>query len=64
MAMADYMLCSLCGCKTFYDAELDYDFKRSPETGLWNTGDIMVLCVECARKHELRAVEKEDKNHG
>ena len=26
MAMADYRQCDLCGCKAFYDANLNYDW--------------------------------------
>ena len=32
MAAADYYGCDLCGSKTFYDAELDYDFQPSRHT--------------------------------
>lgn len=26
MAMADYRLCDMCGCKAFYDANLNYEW--------------------------------------
>jgi hypothetical protein len=38
MAYADYRHCDICDAKTFYDANLDYDWEEYPETGLRNTG--------------------------
>lgn len=51
MAAADYRLCDVCGSKTFYDANLDYDFKEYPGTGLYNLGDWSVICRNCAKTH-------------
>lgn len=60
MAGADYKSCDVCGCKTFYDANLDYDFdKYNEKTGLHRTGDHMALCEECSKTYELKAIEKD-----
>lgn len=56
MAAADYRLCDVCSAKTFYDAELAYDFKKYPKHGLWGVGDWAVLCTKCAETHEVRVV--------
>lgn len=64
MAGADYKSCDKCGCKTFYDAVLDYDFDeeednlRNKETGLWNTGDHKSLCNACSINYELVIMKK------
>lgn len=61
MAGADYYSCDVCGCKTFYDANLDYDppiENRNPETEhAWpngNVGDMAVICKECAKTHVIQ----------
>jgi hypothetical protein len=69
MAAADYRLCDVCGCKTFYDSELSYDNsvsgddpnayriagERSPfGMSLGNLGDWAVLCKGCAKTHRTR----------
>ena len=33
MATADYRLCDKCGCKAFYDSNLNYDFDRNDWEG-------------------------------
>lgn len=43
MALADYRLCDKCGCKVFYDANLDVSA----------VGALVVLCQECAKTHSL-----------
>lgn len=48
MAEADYKSCDVCGCKTFYDANLNYDFEEYPHHGL-RLGDWKVICIECAK---------------
>lgn len=53
MAASDYRLCDICDKKTFYDAELQYDFKAYPKTGLFNLGDWACLCRDCAKTHEV-----------
>lgn len=62
MAASDYRSCDICGCKTFYDAELQYDFKKYPETGLYNLGDWVCLCNECSKTYEVTIQRKETKN--
>lgn len=55
MAAADYYGCDLCGSKTFYDAELDYDFPTVPpyEPKLPGVGAMKVICLRCADTHEV-----------
>lgn len=63
MAAADYRLCDVCDRKTFYDATLDY---QEPEKGradypnwwLHGVGDWAVICVECAKTHEVIVRER------
>ena len=59
MAGCDYRSCDVCGCKTFYDANLDYDFKEYPATGLYGVGDWFVLCEKCSEKYDIIIVDKE-----
>ena len=58
MAGCDYRSCDVCGCKTFYDSNLDYDFKEFPEHGLSRLGDWKVICECCAEAYECVIVEK------
>jgi hypothetical protein len=56
MAGADYRNCDVCGCKAFYDANLDYgNYDRTDEDGyllpMHNTGAWRVLCLDCAKTH-------------
>lgn len=51
MAYADYYLCNVCGCKTFYDAGVDYTY---------GVGDIAVLCKECSKTHNIKIIERKD----
>lgn len=71
MAYADYRLCDVCGGKTFYDANLNYDQGADVEGSVRNSGvllqhtrldylgDWCVICQECARTHECRVVQKD-----
>jgi len=60
MAFADYYLCDVCGCKTFYDANLPYNDFGEPNgnaaTGHpWpdgNVGFMIVLCKDCAEENQ------------
>jgi len=66
MAMADYRLCDLCGCKVFYDANLNYEnepseYIRGDTYSLENLGDWAVICRECAKVHEVIIVEISNK---
>ncbi len=59
MAAADYRLCDICNCKTFYDSNLDYDWNNyNKTTGLSRTGDWAVICEDCATTHEVIIQEK------
>jgi len=71
MAAADYRLCDLCTCKTFYDANVDYE--PTPQGHrLWpamrpdRVGDWAVICDECAKTHEVivRPIEPSKKGAG
>ena len=64
MAMADYRLCDVCDCKTFYDAELQYDFKRHPGLGLYRLGAWAVLCTDCAKTHTIEIIKSPAKAGG
>lgn len=64
MAYADYRLCDVCGCKTFYDSNLNYEYStklnpidetlfiRGSHYKLENLGDWAVLCRDCAVHNE------------
>lgn len=64
MALADYYLCDVCDAKTFYDANLSYDFKGgnvNPNGTPWpvgNVGWMTVLCKECAKSHSVEVMPK------
>jgi hypothetical protein len=56
MAGADYRSCDVCGGKTFYDAHLDYnkpDEAHGYEWWLHGIGDWKVICIGCAKTHEI-----------
>ena len=57
MAAADYRLCDICGSKTFYDSELDYDFKKYLDTGLYNLGAWICLCRDCIQRNRIIIVK-------
>ncbi len=69
MAGADYRLCDVCGGKTFYDANLNYDHKEGSSvrnsgelqsnTSLDYLGDWVVVCQECVSTHEIVLKRKE-----
>ncbi len=63
MAAMDYRHCDVCGCKAFYDADLDYDNKRFDENSggvPGNVGAWVVLCVDCAKTHEIKLVARKE----
>jgi len=64
MASADYQHCEVCNCKTFYDAVLDWDRERWPETGLAFTGQLMTLCTDCVKTHRLIVVTQPTESEG
>lgn len=65
MAMADYFLCSVCGGKCFYDANLNWQMSTMQDPipddekvrGTWcrldYCGDLAALCRDCAKTHQL-----------
>lgn len=54
MAAADYYGCDVCGAKTFYDANLDYDCAPPTyEPTLPGVGQMKVICKACAEHHEI-----------
>jgi len=57
MAMADYYLCDVCECKTFYNAELYYEHDENGEDVLPGVGDMKVICKPCAATHRV-VIEK------
>lgn len=72
MAYADYRLCDICGCKAFYDANLNYEFPdkngndaygnpmqyvRGSHHKLDRLGDWAVLCINCAKTHKCVIVQ-------
>ena len=63
MALADYRLCDVCGCKTFYDASLNYEFPENSEYVLERLGAWRVICVDCAKTHVVVVLEKEKAEH-
>lgn len=64
MAAADYRLCDVCGCKAFYDANLNYSWDEGLTKvegcgySLDYLGAWAVLCDDCAKTHEVKVVEK------
>ena len=60
MAGADYRSCDICGSKTFYDADLQYDkvdashpAVRGEGYNLGYLGDWKVICHKCAETNEV-----------
>ena len=58
MAYADYRLCDVCDCKTFYDANLNYEYVKGKGQVLDYLGDWKVLCQDCVKTHEVKIVKK------
>lgn len=61
MAGADYRSCDICRCKTYYDANLNWDFEAYPEHGL-RLGDWKVICIECAKTYKCVIVKRDADN--
>lgn len=72
MASANYYLCDVCGCKTFYDANLSYgDFwerNANRVTGHpWpddNVGFMVVICRDCAKTHHVTITRFQENPNG
>jgi hypothetical protein len=58
MAGCDYYSCDICGKKTFYDANLNYD----EENKLIGVGYIKVICIECAKTNKVIIINEITKN--
>jgi len=72
MAYADYYLCDVCGEKTFYDANLNYNsdfgeesYNENPITKhRWPdgyVGSMAVICKVCAKTHKIEILKVEPK---
>lgn len=59
MAYGDYQHCKVCGKKTFYDANIDWD---SQCVGVDEEGEVAVtsLCDDCAKTHRIVVIPKEE----
>jgi hypothetical protein len=55
MAAADYRSCDVCSRKTFYDAHLSWNRPDAAHQEWWlhGVGDWAVICIECAKTHEV-----------
>lgn len=51
MAGGDYLSCRGCGCKTIYDAEVNYEYA--------NCGHIIALCKDCAKANTITMTNNE-----
>ena len=58
MAAADYYLCDVCHCKTFYDAHVDYDSVDYDSSGN-GVGDMKCICPACALEYRVAIVRRD-----
>ena len=60
MAGADYKSCDKCGCKTFYDSNLDYndEWDKNWERP-YGVGDWKVLCKRCSESHKVLIIKRD-----
>jgi len=47
MASCDYHHCEICGCKTYYDSEIEY-----------YDNTVISLCSSCNKTHEIIVVKR------
>jgi invasion protein IalB len=60
MAMCDYRQCDVCGCKAFYDANLNYDDATElPDY----VGDWAVICTDCAKTHTCVVLKRDEQEN-
>lgn len=67
MALADYKLCDVCGRKTYYDANLNFDLGDRGPDGFPvpdGAGDLAALCRECVKTHEIVIATRGDEGDG
>lgn len=57
MSVVDYYMCDNCGCKCFYDAELNWKDVAQDKMTLDLCGDIKAICIACAKTHKCIVVE-------
>ena len=50
MDYCEYYLCDVCDAKAFYDGGRNYE--------LDNVGEMKVLCLSCAKTHQVIVVER------
>jgi len=64
MARSDYWVCDLCREKAFYDADLlyegDWRLNRNGNPLPVGAGDMVCICVECAKTHKVLAMKKDE----
>ena len=48
MAGGDYFSCTVCGRKTFYDSDVDYEYS--------SVGEMASLCKECSKTLRIAVV--------
>lgn len=56
MALGDYTLCSLCECRAFYDANINWEAMYVPVDEIHGQPDpkaMRVLCADCAETHRV-----------
>ena len=65
MAAVDYYMCDHCGCKCFYDAELNWRETKEGEISIEGQdglkldmcGSIKAICLECSKTHKCEVIK-------
>ena len=58
MSGADYYSCDVCWCKTFYDADLNYEEDGDFNYVLPRVGEMKVICKECAKTKTVKIIDR------
>ena len=53
MAYGDYMHCSVCDVKAFYDANIDWECQYIARGDFGEPLSVTVLCDDCFKTHEI-----------
>ena len=53
MAYSDYQHCWVCDAKTFYDAEVSWEYQYCELV------DVVSLCKDCAKKYKIKVVSRD-----
>lgn len=53
MALSDYYLCDVCQVKVFYDTDLIRDNRFT------RVGDLLAICIDCAKEYRVAIINKE-----